>query len=95
MKTFLWHYLCLPVFHWLLITLAIGFLGKFFEAKKLVKQSKDCAMLLHTNAKMAEIRFQVTRADGTKESPQTYRTYRNPLRRWLWAVQSVLTTKEI
>jgi len=91
MIDFLWTYLLLPLIHWLIVTLVFMAIDKLIEAKEIVNQSAGAVLQVPTNAKMAEVSLQVTRADGTIEPPQTYRTYRNPLRRWLWAIKTAFT----
>jgi hypothetical protein len=55
---------------------------------RLAEEGRQRALLLPLPARMAEVTFQVTRADGTLEPPRTFRTYRSPVRRWLWAIKS-------
>jgi hypothetical protein len=77
----------LPLVHWAAISLAIVGLGKLAEAWKEQARAKEWAMRLPLNAEMAEMSFRVTRADGSVEPPRVQRTYRNPLKRWAWAIK--------
>jgi len=90
---FLWQWLLLPLIHWLVVCLVIVALGKLSEARKLVNESQK-ALIVPVPARMAEITFQVTRADGSVEPPRTYRTYRNPFMRWGWAVKQAFTSNQ-
>jgi len=97
--THFWNYIALPLIHWAIVTAVIIGIGKLAEklTKKLIKagelaaQSRGRAMALPVNARMAEVSMQVIRADGTKEKPQTIRTYRNPFLRWAWAIKQAFT----
>jgi hypothetical protein len=90
---FLWPYLGRPLLSWLIVSLVILGLDKLYQARKLAALSAERAMALPVGAKMAEVTFQVTRANGTVEPAQTYRTYKNPLRRWAWAIKTAFTSK--
>jgi hypothetical protein len=89
-------YVIIPLIHWAIVTAVIIGIGKLAEklakAGALAAQSRDRAMALPVNARMAEVSLQVIRADGTKEKPQTHRTYRNPFMRWAWAIKQAFTT---
>ena len=91
MRHALWIFLGRPLLDWLIVSLVFLALQKFLEARALAAQSADRAIHLPVGAKMAEVSLQVPRADGTKEAPQTYRTYKNPLRRWAWALQTAFS----
>jgi len=94
MNDFIWRWLALPCIHWLAVTAAIIFalaLAKLPEAYRKKRAARGVAMRVPVETKMAEVTFQVTRADGTVEPPRTCRTYRNPLMRWAWAVRKALT----
>jgi hypothetical protein len=89
---FLWRFLALPLIHWLIVSLVLAGIGKLAEARKLGREARG-AMLVPVPHRMAEITLRVTRADGTAEAPRTYRTYRNPLRQWAWAIKTAFTSK--
>lgn len=88
---FLWLFLLRPVLHWFCVSLAIIGLQTAWKARKLAQDSAARAMLLPAKAKMAELTLQVTRANGDVEPARTYRTYRNPLRRWAWAIKTAFS----
>jgi hypothetical protein len=87
MTGFLWRFLALPLLHWLIVSLAIAGAGKLADAKKLSDEARG-AVPAAAPHRMAEMTLQVTRADGSPGSTRTYRTYRNPLRQWAWAVKT-------
>lgn len=92
MLRWLWTWVALPFIHFLAVGLTLQALSWLLERLKVaaenIERSNSMAMHLPVNAKMAECAFQVTRADGRVEPTVVHRTYRNPLRRWAWAIQS-------
>jgi hypothetical protein len=92
MAGILWRFLALPLLHWLVVSLLILAMGKLADAKRLNDEAGR-AMAAPIKPRMAELAFRVTRADGTVEPPRVYRTYRNPLRQWAWAIRAAFATK--
>jgi hypothetical protein len=88
----LWRFLALPLIHWLIVSLLMAGIGKLADARKLIAEARG-AMAAPVPHRMAEISLQITRADGTAEAPRTYRTYRNPLRQWAWAIKTAFSSK--
>jgi hypothetical protein len=82
-----WRFLALPLIHWLIVSLAIAGMGRLADARRLIGEARG-AMSAPVPHRMAEISLRITRADGTAEAPRTYRTYRNPLRQWAWAIKT-------
>ena len=88
MSRLFWVWLARPLLSWLIVSLVILGIERLVKARQLAAVSAERALALPVGAKMAEVSFQVTRANGDKEPAQTYRTYKNPLRRWAWALKT-------
>jgi hypothetical protein len=92
MTAFLWRWLCLPLAHWLAVSLAIlaveALVRGLREAARL--EGRCRALIAPVRARSVQVTVQVTRADGTAEPPMTIRAHRNPLRRWAWAIGKAL-----
>lgn len=88
----LWRYVALPLIHWAAVTLLILVAGAVSDAARLAREARG-AISAPMPHRMAELTFQITRADGTTEPPRTLRTYRNPLRQWAWAIKEAFADK--
>lgn len=96
MRHFLWVWFCIPVFHFFVVGFALQgldwLLKKLQASAEAIQRSNAMAMMLPMEARMAELSHVVTRANGDKEPQVTYRTYRNPLLRWGWAIKHAFTS---
>ena len=89
MKAFFWTWLWLPLIHWLIVSFLFIAFAVVVEIKK--QKKTDPVISVPISAEMTELTLQVTRADGTIEPPKTYRSYRNPIKRILWAIKQLFS----
>ena len=92
---FLTTWVLIPILHFLIVAVVLWVLAWVLErlriALEVLERSNAQAMHLPVNAKMAECSYVITRANGDVEPEVVNRTYRNPLRRMAWALQSAFT----